>query len=52
MPRVRGNLLMTKPFAPVLASGMACALAESGDRTESGRGPPRLSWDMVRHRQR
>jgi hypothetical protein len=52
MPRVRCNLLMTKPFAPARPAGMACALAESGDRTESGRGPPRLSWDMVRHRKR
>ena len=52
MPRMRCNLLMTKPLAPALLAGMACALSESGDRTESGRGPPRLSWDMVRHRQR
>ena len=38
MPRVRCNLLMTKPFAPALPAGMACALSESGDRTESREG--------------
>jgi hypothetical protein len=35
MPRVRYNLLMTKPFTPAPPAGMACALFESGDRTES-----------------
>ena len=35
MPRMRCNLLMAKPLAPALLAGMACALSESGDRTES-----------------
>jgi len=35
MPRMRCNLLMTKPLAPALPAGMACALSESGDRTKS-----------------
>ena len=35
MPRVRCNLLMTKPLAPALPAGMACALSKSGDQTES-----------------
>ena len=38
MPRVRCNLLMTKPLAPFLPAGMACALSESGDRTERREG--------------
>ena len=45
MPRVRCNLLMAKPFAPALPAGMACALSESGDQTESrevARPPPPL----------
>jgi hypothetical protein len=29
------NPLMTKPLAPSLAAGMACALSESGDRMGS-----------------
>ena len=35
MPRVCCNLLMAKSLAPALPAGMACALSESGDRTES-----------------
>ena len=35
MPRVRCNLLMTKPLAPAFPAGTACALSKSGDRTES-----------------
>ena len=35
MPRMHCNLLTTQPFAPALSTGMACALSESGDRTES-----------------
>jgi len=35
MPRVPCNILMTKPLAPALPAGMACALSESGDRTKS-----------------
>jgi hypothetical protein len=35
MPRVRCNLLMTKPLAPTLPAGTARALSKSGDQTES-----------------
>ena len=35
MPHGRCNFLMTKPFAPALPAGMACALSKSGDQTES-----------------
>jgi hypothetical protein len=38
MPRVRCNRLMTQSFVPVLPAGMACALSESGGRTESQEG--------------
>jgi hypothetical protein len=35
IPHMRCNLLMTKPFVLALPAGMACALSESGDWTES-----------------
>jgi hypothetical protein len=38
MPRVCCNRLMTQSFVPALPAGMACALSESGDRTESREG--------------
>jgi hypothetical protein len=43
MPRVCRNLLMKKPLAPSLPAGMACALSESGDRTESREGADAVS---------
>jgi len=42
-PRVGGNRLRPKPFAPALPVGMDCALSKSRDRPESRRAPPQGS---------